>query len=225
VFSTAQADAISYLRFYNTGTAAGSVIVNLYNGATGDRVAQWTSPDIAPNATLQVPVATVEAAGVGVLTKPQFYAVGVVPSITGTFQHIVYRPSPGSFANLSSCDTGLTTNAGKLANVHSSLLDGTFPSTIMFYNSAAAAAAVTVGVYDAKTGTKLGTYTTPSIAPGTQTATTAAAIEAGARITPSTSIKEYTMKVESPFTGTVQHILDNQAVDVLADMTAACPLK
>jgi hypothetical protein len=224
VFSTAQTDAISYLRFYNTGSSSGSVIVNLYNAATGAKVVEWQSPAIAANATLQVPVSTIEAAGVGVSTKPQFYAVGVAPSITGTFQHIVYRPSPGSFSNLSSCDTGLTTNAGKLANVHSSL-NSTYPSTIMFYNSAGTAAAVSVGVFDARTGTRLGTYATPSIAPGTQTAIGAAAIEVGARITPSTSITEYTLKVESGFTGTVQHILDNQPADFLADMTAACPLK
>jgi hypothetical protein len=225
IFSTAQADAISYLRFYNTGAAAGTVTIDLYNGATGAKVAQWQSPSIAANATLQVPVSTIEAAGGGVATKPQFYAAAVASGITGTFQHIVHRPSPGSFANLSSCDTGLTTNAGKLANVHSSLLDGAYPSTIMFYNSAATSAVVSVGVYDARTGTKLGAYTTPSIAAGTQIALAMAAIEAGARITPSTAIKEYTLKVESAFSGTVQHIVDNQAADVLADMTAACPLK
>jgi hypothetical protein len=225
VFSTAQADAVSYLRFYNTGTAAGTVTVDLYNGATGAKVAQWQSPSIAANATLQVPVSTIEAAGGGVATKPQFYAVGVAAGFTGTFQHIVHRPSPGSFVNLSNCDTGLTTNAGKLANVHSSLLDGAYPSTILFYNSATTAAAVTVGVFDARNGTKLGTFTTPSIAPGTQAGFAMAAIETGARITPSTAIKEYTVKVESAFTGTVQHIIDNQAADVLSDMTAACPLK
>lgn len=225
LFSTTQADAISYLRFFNTGAAAGSVAVNLYNAASGQQIGQWQSPSIPANATLQVPISTIETAVGGLATKPQFYAVGIVPSITGTFQHILYRPTPGSFANLSNCDTGLTTNAGKLANVHSSVLDGSYPSTVIFYNSAATAATVSVGVFDARTGARLGTYTTPSIAPGTQAAVGTAAIEAVARITPSTAAKEYTLKVESSFTGTVQHLLNNQAAGLLSDMTAACPLK
>jgi hypothetical protein len=109
--------------------------------------------------------------------------------------------------------------------VNSSAFTGTYPSTLVFYNSAAAAAAASVGVFDAKTGTRLGTYTTPSIAPGAQAVISAAALEAGARITPSASIKEYTVKVENAFTGTVQHMVSNQAAGVLTDMTAACPLK
>ncbi|MGE4063741.1 MAG: hypothetical protein AB7E79_10290 [Rhodospirillaceae bacterium] len=225
VFSTAQVEAISYLRFYNTGSTAGTVVVNLFNADTGAKVAQWQSPTIAVNATLQVPVGTIEAAAGSVLTKPQFYTVSVAPGITGTFQHIVYRSSPGSFSNLSSCNTGVTTNAGKLANVHSSVLDGSYPSSIVLYNSGTAAANVTLGVYDAKTGNKLGTDTTSNIPPEGQVTLNMPRIEAEARITPSTAMKEYTVKLESAFTGTVQHIVNNQAAGVLTDMTAACPLK
>ena len=225
IFSTLQTDAISYLRFFNTGSAAGSVVVNLFNAASGEKLAQWQSPSIAANATLQIPVSTIEAVAGGAMNKPIFYAVSVVPSITGTFQHIVYRSSPGSFANLSSCDTGLTTNAGKLAHVHSSVLDDSYPSTVIFYNSGAASAVVSAGLFNARTGARLGTFTTPSIPPGTQAAFDARTIETVARFTPTTSIKEYTVKVESTFTGTVQHIVNNQDAGALADMTPACPIK
>ncbi len=224
VFSTAQGDTTSYLRFFNTGAAAGSVDVTLYNGVTGAKAAAWTSPSIPVNAALEVPVATLESAG-GVTTKPAFYVAAVAPRVTGSFQHIVYRASADSFANLSACDTGLTTNAGKLAHVHSSAADATFPSTLVFYNAAATSAAATVGLYDARTGARLGAYATPAIPAGGQVMIGAAALEAGARITPSTSIRDYTVKLESAFTGTVQHLLNNQAAGVLADMTAACPLK
>lgn len=225
LFSTAQADAVSYLRFFNAGSAPGAVTVNLHSGVTGDRLAQWQSPSIPANATLQVPVGTIEAAAGRTFEKPLFYAAGIVSSITGTMQHIVYRSSPGSFANLSNCDTGLTTNAGKIANVHSSVLDGSYPSTVIIYNTGATASAVSLGVYNAKTGARLGTFATPGIRPGTLASFGANAIETGARITPSTSIKEYVLKVESPFAGTVQHLVSNQDAGVLADMTAACPLK
>ena len=225
LFSTTQADAVSYLRFYNTGATAGTVTVNLHNGATGAKLATWQSPSIAANALLQVPMSTLEAAAAGLAAKPQFYAVTVAPGITGTFQHVVYRASPGSFSNLSNCNTGLAINTGTIANVHSSVLDGAYPSTLMFHNAAATAATVTLAIFDARNGTKLGTYTTPSIPSGTQAAVTAASIEAGARITPNASLQAYTVKLESAFNGTVQHLVNNQAAGFLADMTAACPLK
>ncbi len=222
VFSTSQADTVSYLRFFNTGGAAGSVTVTLNNASTGAKLAQWQSPSIPANASLQVPVGTIEAAG-GITAKPPFYAVAVAAGFTGTFQHIVYRS--GAYANLSSCDTGLTANAGKLSNVNSSQFDGSYASTLVFYNGGGTATTVSVGVFDGRTGTRLGTDTTPSIAPGGQVTLNAAAVEAGARITPSSAIKDYVLKVESAFTGTVQHLVNNQIAGVLTDMTAACPLK
>jgi hypothetical protein len=225
VFSTAQADTTSYLRFFNTGSGPGAVTVNLYNASSGTKVGEWQSPSIPANASLQVPVSTLEATITGVATKPQFYALGVAAGFTGTFQHIAYRPAPGVFSNLSNCDTGLTTNAGKLSNVNSSLLDSTYASSLVFYNAGGTAASASVGVFDAKTGARLGTYTTPSIAPGTQVVIASKAVEAGAGVTPSTAVKEYTLKVESAFTGTVQHLVSNQAAGVLTDMTASCPLK
>ena len=46
-YSSAQTSAISLVRFYNSGTTAGTVTVTLANYLTGDTLTQWTSPSIA----------------------------------------------------------------------------------------------------------------------------------------------------------------------------------
>lgn len=224
IFSTGQSNTDSYLRFYNTGASAGAVTVDLFNGATGERVARWKSPGIAANATLQISVRAIEATG-DVRTKPQFYTVGVTSEINGTFQHVLYRPWEGVLANLTNCDTGLTANTGKLPSVHSSVLNNRHPSTINFYNTGSAPASPVLQIFNAATGARLGTYTTAAVAPGTLATIPVGLIEAGAGIAPSGSMQEYNIRLEYAFTGIVQHLVNNSSDGSVADMTLACALK
>ena len=48
-----------------------------------------------------------------------------------------------------------------------SLLQAGYPSTIVVYNTGSAAVDVQLGIFDARTGTRLGTYTTGQIAANT----------------------------------------------------------
>ena len=224
VFSSGQLGQQSYLRFYNRGAAAGTVKVALYDMAGGAALATWQSPPIAPNAALQISVATLEQAATAPFATPAFYAVAVQPTFSGSFQHVLYRPAQGTITNLSGCDNGVTNNGSSLANVHTSLLEDGFPSIVMIYNTGPAATVLTIGIFDASSGARLGTYTTSRIDAGGQAAVRVSAMEAAARIKPPSGSYHYTLKVESTFTGVLQHFVNNVQAAMITDMTTVCAL-
>ncbi len=224
VFSTAQDSARSFLRFANTGTTNGRVSVSLLDPDTGLSLNHWTSPNIAPNASAQVYIDTIERAGNATFTKPEYYSVAVRPHLDGYMQHVLWKPSDGTLTNLSTCDTGVTAPDKQLFNVHSTMLDEGYPATIAVSNTGMSSATVQLGIYNADTGTKLGTYTTSAIAAGAQLNVSVAALEQGAKISTENAIYHYDIKVEGTFTGYLQHLVNNKSTGVVTDMTTACSL-
>jgi hypothetical protein len=224
IYSTAQSDSQSFLRFLNTGSTAGTVAVTLRNYLTGDKLGQWISDPIAPNAAQQFTISMPETAVSG--AKPQYYAAQIESQIAGSFAHILWKPSNGTLTNLSTCGAGIATDPQIAMDVDSSLTGAAgYPSTIVFNNTGTTATAVRVGIYRYNDGVKLGTYTTTSAVPANgQLHVSMDIIEAGAGITPQSNVPFYVVKVESPFTGFLQHLVNNQQASVLTDMTTICRL-
>lgn len=221
VYSSLQGVMQSYIRLYNSGAFGGAAKISLANAATGQVVATWQSPAIAPNAAIQVSVMEIEAAATSSFTKPPFYVATIQGNFTGSMQHILYRTNTGTITNLTACDSGVGTNGQKLANVHSSLLF--LPSQVLITNTGVSAAAVTFGIFDARNGTRLGTYTSPQVAAGGGLSVSVATMEAGARFTPPPGALHYTLAVEGAFIGTLQHVLTSSATT--EDLTTVCALK
>ena len=223
IFSSAQSDSQSFVRFYNTGSTAGTVTVTLNNAATGQTLGQWTSPTIPAGAAPQFPVTTLESALPPGTVKPAYYAAIIRPQISGFFQHVLFRPADGTLTNLSTCEVSSSANALALANVHSTLLDNGYPSSIAITNSGASAInPVRLEILDARDGIKLGTYVSPSLGPNAQAVVTVAQMQAAAGITPPAGAFHYVVKSETPFTGFLQHLVNNQRVGVITDMTTTC---
>lgn len=221
VFSSSQAASQSFLRFYNAGTAAGTVTVTLSDYVSGQTLTQWTSPSIAPGTAPQYAISTLEAGITG--TKPAFYSVKMQSQFAGTFQHVLWKSSDGTLTNLSTCDSGITAIPTRMTNVHSSLL-GTagYPSSIVVYNTGSSASAVALTVSDAATGTSLGTYNIASIPAEGQQVLTMSSIESSLRITPSASVPHYIVSVQGQFTGYLAHLLTNNKVGITTDMSTVC---
>jgi len=225
VVSGARAGVQSFLRFYNSGVAPGTVTVTLAGYGDGKELTTWKSPSIAAGAALQVPISTIEGAATQVFAKPDYYSVSIETQMAGTFQHVLLRTTDGTFTNLSTCDTGITAVATRLTGVHSSLVGSAgFPSSIVIYNTGAQAAAAMLGLYDAATGRRLGAYTSPTISANGQIIAAMPDIEAGANVGAGGGIYHYVVKIEGVFVGHLQHLLENQKAGVLADMTAVCSL-
>ncbi|MCA0201223.1 MAG: M23 family metallopeptidase [Proteobacteria bacterium] len=221
VFSTAQPDSQSLLRFHNTGTTAGTVTVTLDDGASGKTLGEWTSPAIAPATERQFSIDSI-AAGTGQhFSKPGFYGLRVQPGITGTFQHIVRRAS--ALSNLSTCSSGAGVSRTKLSGVQSSLISDGNISFVVLHNTGATAAPVNLAIYDARDGQRRGTYATAAIASGGQATISVREIEAviGA---PPAGLYHYIIEAEAPFSGFVQHLVADSETGAVTDMTATCAL-
>ena len=91
-------------------------------------------------------------------------------------------------------------------------------------NNLGAAQSVTLGVYDARDGTRLGGYTTASIPPNGQFMISAAELEVAMGKAPTAGMYHYVVKVEGSFTGFLQHLVNNLQAAVITDMTTACAL-
>ena len=225
IFSTAQTSSMSFVRFYNSGTAAGTVVASLYDYSDGRLLGSWTSPSIPAGAQVQYSVSTIES-GIGLLTKPDYYLLSVNPGFKGSFQHVLYRPADGTLSNLSTCDSGFATSATKtLIGVHTSVVgDLGFPSSIAIINTGASATTVALGIYDARNGTKLGTANTASVPSNALSYVTMSSLETQANISPTASMGHYVVKAESTFTGYLQHLVNNAKVGILTDITTSCSL-
>ena len=223
VYSGTHAETQSYLRFQNTGTSAGNVQLTLFDGTSGKNLIEWTSPSIAPNAAPQFAIADIEKSAKVAL--PDTYTLRIDPAMTGLFQHVLFRPADGTLTNASSCDAGVQRAPSRLGNVHSSLLAGGFPSTIVIQNTGSAAASAALGVYDARSGAKLGTYMTASIPADGQLLLAMTTVEATAHINPDAGLFHYDVRLENDFMGSLQHLVDNKRVGVMTDMTTTCSLQ
>ena len=225
VFSTAQSDWQSFLRFYNTGSAAGSAVVVVQDFNSGQTLGQWISPPIPAGAEQQYDIKTLETA-IGITNKPYYYSISVQTPFVGYFQHVLWRAADGTLTNLSTCDVGVTAASTTLVGVHSSLLNYGYPSTIVVNNTGTQASAVALGIYDARDGVKLGTYTTTAIPVGGAQTIAVANIESGIGRAPTPSMYHYVIKDEnpSPFTGFFQNLVNNLQSGVTTDMTTECAL-
>jgi hypothetical protein len=223
VFSTAQLSSRSYVRFYNTSPSAGTATVTLRDQSSGQILGTWNSPFISPGAEVQYGIDVLESAFNGV-AKPSYYAISVQASFTGYVQHVLWRVSDGTLTNLSTCDRGVTADKANLIGVHSSLLGGRYPSGVVINNTGASSQSVTIGVYDARDGTKLGTYTTPQIPNNAQFMLSAASLEVAIGKAPTDGMYHYVVKAEGPFTGFLQHLVNNLQAAVITDMTTTCAL-
>jgi hypothetical protein len=223
VFSGADSNARSYLRFHNTGTVQGSVTVRLYDGRDGRYLGAWQSPSIPPNAAPQYSITTLEAA-IGAGTLPPTYSVSVETSMTGTFQHVLHRPDHGVLTNLSSCTTGTTRAGPQIAGIHTSKLDDGYPASIFIQNFGATPARADIGIYDARQGTRMGSYSSPEVPVDGEVVIPVALIEATAHVVPAWDMSHWVLKIENDFAGALQSMIINRAAGLITDMTAVCDL-
>ncbi len=225
IYDTSNTANLSFLRFYNTGVSANTVDVTLANPDDGSLMATWTSPSIPAGASLQVDVGTIERNVTGgKLTKGGYYVASIRPRFNGYFQHVMWRPAEGTLSNLTMCDTKLTNDPTRLMNVHSSRFSATYPARIVIHNTGTTTAAAILGVYDAVTGSKLGSYSTGSMPPNAEVVRSADQIEAGMGFAPNASQGHYNIRLDASFTGTLAYRMTNATVNDTLDMTAVCTL-
>ncbi len=221
VFSATQPNFLSYLRFYNSSSIAGTVDVTLADYDTGAVLATWTSPTIAPRSSKQFAIDTLEANTNLPFIKSAIYAISVRPTFTGLFQNVLWRRRESTLSNTSTCDLQ-STEQMTLINVHSSLLSG-YPAAVVVHNTGTSGVNVSLGIYNADNGVRLGTFATGVIPANAQRMYGVSSLESGAGITPS-NVFHYVVKADAPFTGYLQHLMNNVSAGFTTDMTETCAL-
>ena len=226
VFSSTQSSSRSFLRFYNSASSSGTVEVALADYQTGDVLGTWTSSSIAAGSELQFFIQDIENNADSAFTIPSFYSISIRPTFSGYFQHVLWKPADGTLTNLSTCDTTATSDTTTAIGVHSSLLNNGYPSTVVVHNTGSSATNVLLGIYDARNGNKITTYSTGLVPANGQLILTVSEIEAGLvpPLNPTGTMYHYVIRVENNFTGYVQHLVENQSAGVITDMTAVCTL-
>lgn len=111
--NTAQSSAVSgfdsFVRITNNGTVGGTAILAVANDATGSVYGSYTTATIAPNATVQVSMPTIEA-GIPIATPAGQYMINVSGALSGYAQHVLLNTTNNNFVDLSGFRNGTGTN-------------------------------------------------------------------------------------------------------------------
>jgi hypothetical protein len=206
------------------------VTVKLYGNNSDQSIGYWISPVIPAGGMAEYSIATIEA-GLKLtapdafvppsLVKQDYWGLSVQTDIDGFFQHVLSAPD-GALTNLSTCLDAVTTGDRTLMGVHSSIMDASQPSLIVVTNSGSAEMRAAISFYDARSGGGLNHYITDPIPAGGLVTLNVSTMEAAMNHTPDAGMKYYVLKLEQPFTGFLQHLVNNRSQGVVVDMTAAC---
>jgi hypothetical protein len=213
----------SFLRFYNAGTASGTVDVTLSDYSTGNILATWTSPTLPARSSRQFAIQEIEDNAGATFTKPMVYSVSVRSTFSGTFQNVLLRRMDATVTDVSTCDT-IAAAPTTLMNVHSSILQSNYPSAVIVHNTGSASATPTLSVYNAQNGSLLGVYQAPQVPANGQLILSVPQIEFGAGVSPGNSIYHYNVRLGGSITGYMQHLVNNASAGVTSDMTPGCAM-
>ncbi len=223
VSSSLQTESGSFLRVHNTSTQSGTATISLLT-EQGNVWGEWTSANVAPDSELQFAVTSIETDAMSGMSTPPYYSVRIQAGFQGYTQHVLYRPADGTLTNLSTCSAGVKADQTVLSGVHSSLIAAGFPSSVVINNTGSTMTSASLGIHDAATGTKLGTYVSPSIPANGQVVIPMTTMEAFIGVVPTSTMYHYVIKVEGQFDGFLQHLVNNIQAGVITDMTTVCAL-
>lgn len=216
--------ARSTLNILNQGSYAGTATVTAWDEASGKALGQWTSPSIAGGAGRAFSISEIESGLTLGSSRSPTYALTLQSNMYATaVQHVSARAADGAVTSQSMCGPNTVSDPLRVYGVRSSLFSAVYPtpSAVVVTNKGSAAQTVALGIYDMRSGYRLGTYTTSAIPPRGQLTLSASALETGAHITPVAG-DLYSIKVDGTFTGFLQHVVYNQNARIMSDASTYC---
>jgi subtilisin family serine protease len=224
LLSGAVSQGNSYLRFINADTKKGHVHLTLLQDTPKTIVGTYDT-DVAAGAAIQVTLKDIETAIGSAGTATSLETAYVDANFKGYIQNIVWNQKGQALTNLTSCPSTAHDPQTLATNVHTSLISGTYPSQVIVFNSGLSPAIAAFDVLDSQTGIKVGSFQTSSaIQPNTSFLIDPADVFKTINFTPAPSQFHLNFKLQSGFTGIVQHVVQNNGAGVLTDMSVKCPL-
>ena len=223
ISASGDTDTRSTLRIANQANTTGTATVTVWDETSGQSLGQWTSPSILGGQARDFPISEIESALTFNTGRPPTYAFSVQSSMYATaLQHVISRISDGAIASQSICGPNTATEPLQVIGVQSSSYSSLpTQSAVVVTNKGGAAQSVTLGVFEMRSGLRLGSYKIENLPAHAQRTIDIATLETGAHIT-SESGDIYTVKVDGAFTGFLQHVIYNQNARVTADASPYC---
>jgi hypothetical protein len=219
----------SFLRVHNNSAAGGSVIATLRSVTSGVVLGTWRSPVIPAQASVQFSIQKIEseaqaAAGQAIAVDGRAaYNIELEATFPAYVQYLLWAQNPGVFANLTSCNAGAAADGGLAINVHASTIPQ-YVSRLRVTNTGPVAAPATLVFTDSATGYRVGSWTSQAIPSQASIEMTVGEIENAAeaiRTATAAGTSQYNVTLES-LTGYLQHVIENQRIGALTDMSAKC---
>jgi len=216
--------ADSYIRFHNPNSAAGNVVVQIFDEDTGAYLSTWTK-SIPARAAVQYVMGEIESTAsppVTAATDTTTYTLFVDPVFNnGHVQHVLWDTTTNALTNVSGCAAGLSTDIRTMIDVHTSLIQG-YPSYILVHNTGNATATPRFTVRHARTGVTVGTFTSSTSIPAHATGY----ILGSEMLTVApTAVQDHiNVVLDANFTGFAQHLVDNEIARVITNMTGKCDM-
>lgn len=212
------------MRFLNNDQSAGTVTVSIYDDVNGQRVGVWTK-SIPGLSSQQTTVQTIEQEAVPPITaatsSSPFYSLFVDAPFNGYVQHVLWNPTRQTLSNLTYCAVAADTNR-YVGNVHTSLIRD-YKSFLVIHNTAATDATPQLTVKDSRTGAEIGSLALSApIKPHTSALVSAANFLETLGRTPDSTQFHVNILLNEPFEGFIQHIVNNEAADLVTSMSARC---
>lgn len=234
--------ATSYLRFGNASGASASFEVKVTGGETGtayteSKAYQLTVPD---KGSVQKSIDDIRA-GIAAQGGPDialksgdtFLNLYVTSDRKGSgaaFQHVTFNGDTGFFENVSLCTYDPTKDysgaTSRVVNVHTSRING-YPSKVEIHNPDAASRTVRGKVYDAVSGTSLGSFTV-NVPANATTVMDESAIEQQIAFTPSASQQHINIEFETAdsgaYTAVVAHKVTQVSSGAVFNLSQVCAI-
>ena len=225
VSASGDTETLSTLRIVNQANTTGTATVSVWDETSGRSLGQWTSPSIAGGQGRDFSMAEIESALTFSSGRPPSYAIAVQSSMyAAAIQHVTSRIADGAIANQSVCGPNTASDPLKVIGVQSSSYSALpTQSAIVVTNKGGAAQTVSLGIFEIRSGLRLGTYKIDSLPPHAQRTIDIATLETGAHVT-SAAGDIYTVKVDGAFTGFLQHVIINQNARITADASPYCSI-
>jgi cytochrome c peroxidase len=212
--------ASSYLRVFDTGTAGGTVTVQLRSPDNTRELGTFTAP-VAPHAARQFSLAEIEA-GARVAPATGTRLLAITANFPGFAQHLVYNASNSELSIVSGCGPKVVSAGRYLNSIHTALIRA-YPSTIIVQNTSAADATATFEVYDAANGDRVGRYS-GNVRANNVWAFSQAEFAAATGFVPSATQYQLNFVLNPEFPGTAQHVVRTINSDQSANLTETCAL-
>jgi len=220
VLSGSVGTAASYLRVFDTGTAGGTVTVQIRSQDNTRELGTFTA-SVAPHAARQFSLADIESAA-RVTPANGSRLLAITANFPGFAQHLVYSAGTGALSIVSGCGPKVVSTGRYLNSIHTALIPA-YPSTIIVQNTSAADALATFEVFDAASGDRVGKFS-GTVRANNVWAFSQAEFASAIGFAPKAGQYHLNFVLNPEFPGTAQHVVRTANTEQTANLTETCAL-